>query len=89
MPREETLSIFISVNINGLPEMNPFIRRPFFFFLYRLTWLLYQGALLDIRHTNNQEESETQGQQAQRGNKQKVFSLEERRLRENMMVEVK
>ena len=60
-----------------------------FFFLYRLTWLLYQGALLDIRHTNNQEESETQGQQAQRGNKQKVFSLEERRLRENMMVEVK
>ena len=44
---------------------------------------------MDIRHTNNQEESETQGQQAQRGNKQKVFSLEERRLRENMMVEVK
>lgn len=59
------------------------------FFLYWLTWLLDEGALLDTRHTNNQEESETQEQQAQGGNKQGVFSLEGRRLRENMMAEVK
>lgn len=44
---------------------------------------------MDARSSNNQEVPETQLEQGQGGNKQRIFSPEGKGLRENMMADVK